>query len=234
MNAFAEAESQLVGSLAAGWLRGDAIQVLACAGALDRDRYKVRGLDEDGHPIGGFERGANAVIDSFVGPDGAGEYVAVHGGDPTCAAVGLYSAVRHDHAWFVVTSYRVAVLRLHDRAGGQDGVTREFMKSASPGGSQGSLGGAIRGLGKFVKESATEFAKSVRRPPLHERPADAELVCDFEAPRQALGGVERWKQPLVPQFRGGPRFVQVHFTDGSWARLQTNEAGQAALTGAAD
>lgn len=229
MNPFAEAESQLLASMAAGWLCGDAIHSLAPAGALDRERYKVRGLDEDGHPAAGFERGANAVIESWVDTGGAGEYVAVRGDSPTCAAVGLYAAVRYDHAWFAVTGQRVAVLRLRDRAGGQEGATQEFLSEA-----RGSVGGAIRGLGKFVKASATEFAKSVRRPPLHERPADAELVCDFEAPRQALARVERWKQPLIPQLKGGPRHVQVHFVDGSWARLQTNEAGQAALTGSSD
>jgi hypothetical protein len=229
MNPFAEAESALVVSLAAAWLRGEALQVLASAGALDRERYKVRGLDEDGHPTRAAERGANAVLDAWVDAAGAGAYVAVRGDSPTCAAVGLYGAVRYDHAWFVVTSARVAVLRLRDRAAGQEGATQELLSEA-----KGSVGGALRGLGKFVKASATELARSMRRPPLHERPADAELLCEFEAPRQALAAVERWKQPLIPQLSGGPRHVQVHFTDGSWARLQTNEAGQAALTGTAD
>lgn len=228
-NPFAEAESQLVGSLAASWLRGDAIQVLIPAGALDRERYKVRGLDEDGHPTGAFERGVNTVIDSFVDAGSAGEYVAVRGNSPTCAAVGLYAAVRYEHAWFVVTSHRVAVLRLRDRTSGQEAATQDLKQAAD-----GSLGGTLRGLGRFVKASATELAKSMRRPPLHERPEDATLVCEFEAPRHVLAAVERWKQPLIPQVRGGPRFLQIHFTDGSWARLQTNESGQAALTGPTD
>lgn len=228
MNPFADAESRLLGSLAGGWLRGEAVQVLAPAGALDSERYKVRGLDEDGHPTGGFERGVHAVIDSMVDDTAAGGYVAVRGNAPTCAAVGLYAAVRHDHAWFVVTALRVAVLRLRDRESGQDSARADLLRSA-----EGSLGGTLRGLGRFVKESATELAKSMRRPPLHERPEDASLVCEFEAPRPALAGVQRWKQPLVPEVRGGPRFVQVHFTDGSWARLQTDERGQAVLTGQA-
>lgn len=208
------------------WLRGDVIQVLAQAGELDRSRYKVRGLDEDGHPIGGGERAANTVIDAFTDVGGGGEYVAVRGDHPGCAAAALYRAVGHEHAWFVVTSHRVAVLRLRDLAGGTTGA-QEFVEQAKR---EGSLGGALRGLGKFVKATASELADSMRRPPLHERPADAVLVCEFEAPRQVLGGVERWKQPMVPEFRGGPRFVQVHFTDGSWVRLKTDEEGQTALT----
>jgi hypothetical protein len=224
-----EAEARLVGSLAAGWLRGDVIEVLASAGALDRERYRVRGLDEDGHPTGAAERGANAMIDMWAGADSAGEYVAVRGGSPACAAVGLYRGVRHEHAWLAVTSHRVALLRLRDRAAGQEDATRELLALGKD-----SLGGALRGLGRFVKASATELVNGMRRPPLHERPADAELVCEFEAPRQALAGVARWKQPLVPEFRGGPRFVQVHFADGSWARLRTDEAGRSALTGSSD
>jgi hypothetical protein len=85
-----------------------------------------------------------------------------------------------------------------------------------------------------VSASAAEFAKSVRRPPLAERPDEAVLECPYELPRAALARVEKWKQPLVPQFRGGPRWLAVHFTDGSWARVKTDEPGQAALTGSAD
>lgn len=222
------AEARLVGARAAAqWLRGDVIQVLASAGELDQDRYKVRGLDEDGHPTGMGEKAMNAFFDAIhdTGPDG---YVAVRGDHPECAAVGLYRAVGVEHSWLVLTSHRVAVLRLRDlRAGDSD----ELLQQAKD---ERSLGGALRGLGKFVKASASEFAKSMRRPPLAERPEDAVLECPFELPRQALAAVERWKQPLVPQFRGGPRFVQVHFTDNSWARLQTNEPGQAALTGSAN
>ncbi|MPZ86298.1 MAG: hypothetical protein GEV28_40380 [Actinophytocola sp.] len=228
MDPFGAAEAPLVGSLAtAHWLRGDAVQALAAAGELDTERYKVRGLDEDGHPISAGERVANAILDWDDAAGGG--YVAVRGDHPQCAAVGCYRGVRHEHSWLVITSHRVAVLRLRDRAAGQDaeGHLAEAKR-------EGSLGGALRGLGKFVKASAGEFAKSMRRPPLHERPEDAELVVEFEAPRQALAGVERWKQPLVPQFRGGPRFVQVHFADRSWARLKTDEAGQTALTGSVD
>lgn len=212
----------------AEWLRGDELRVLAPAAELDRSRYKVAGLDEDGHPAGAGERAAGAAIDAWVDAGSGGEYVAVRGDHPGCAAAAVYRAVRHDHAWLVVTAHRVAVLRLRDLAAGQEGAAQEFVEQARR---EGTVGGALRGLGRFVKASATELARSVRRPPLHERPDDARLVCEFEAPAGVLAGVERWKQPMVPEFRGGPRFVQARFADGSWVRLKTNEAGLLALTG---
>lgn len=216
-------EAHLVAQRAAErWLRGDVIQTMAKAGELATERYKVRGLDENGDPATLTERAWDAVFE-----DGPGGYVAVRGDHPRCAAVGLYQAVGSDHAWFVITSHRIAVLRLRDGLSTADAAKAELLRGDS-------LGGALRGLGKFVKASAADFAQSMRRPPLAERPADAVLEWPFELPRQALRGVERWKQPLVPQFKGGPRFVQIHFTDGSWARVQTDEAGQAALTGTAD
>lgn len=210
--------------VAAEWLRGDVIRVLAAAEQLDQDRYKVRGLDEDGDPVVRGERFIDAMVDDSPG----GGYVAVRGGDPRCAAVGLYRGAGFDHAWLVITSHRVAVLRLRDLLDGTEDAKQELLEGAKE-----SLGGALRGLGKFVKTSATEFAKSMRRPPLHERPADAVLACQFGLPLQALQGVQHWKQPMVPEFRSGPRFVQLSFTDGSWARLKTDEAGQTALLGPA-
>ncbi len=220
------AEARLVGERAtAEWLRGDVIHALVAAAELDREVYRVRGLDENGHPTGAGERAFGALFAA----ESAGEYVAVRGDRPDCAAVGLYRVLEGEHTWLVLTSHRLAVLRLRDLARGTE--SDEALERAKE---EKSLGGALRGLGKFVKASASEFAKSVRRPPLAERPADAVLEPVFEVPRQALAGVERWKQPLVPQFRGGPRWLQVHFTDGSWARVQTDEAGQTALTGAAD
>jgi len=216
------AEARLVGERAtAEWLRGDVIHALVTATELDREVYRVRGLDENGHPTGAGEKAFGALF-----AESSGEYVAVRGDRPDCAAVGLYRALDGEHTWLVLTSHRLAVLRLRDLARGTE--SDEALARAKE---EKSLGGALRGLGRFVKTSATEFAKSVRRPPLVERPADAVLEPVFEVPRQALAGVARWKQPLVPQFRGGPRWLQVHFTDGSWARVQTDEAGQTALTG---
>lgn len=212
-------EARLVAQRAAErWLRGDVIQVMAKVGELDAERYKVRGLDENGDPATLSERAWDAVFE-----EGPGGYVAVRGDHPRCAAVGLYQAAGHDHAWFVITSHRIAVLRLRDAQSKADAAKTELSNDRS-----------LRGLGQFIKASAADFAQSMRRPPLAERPADAVLEWPFELPRQALRGVERWKQPLVPQFKGGPRFVRIHFTDGSWARLKTDEAGQSALTGSAD
>jgi len=206
------------------WLRGDVIHALASATELDREVYRVRGLDEDGHPTGAGEKAFGALF-----AESAGEYVAVRGDRPDCAAVGLYRALSSEHTWLVLTSHRLAVLRLRDLARG--GESDELLAQAKD---ERSLGGALRGLGKFVKASATEFAKSVRRPPLVERPADAVLEPVFEVGREALAGIEKWKQPLVPQFKGGPRWLQVHFRDNSWARVQTDEPGQQALTGPTD
>lgn len=222
-NPHAAAEAELLSQrMAAEWLRGDTVRVLAAAGQLDQERYRVRGLDENGSPSR-----ADDVLDLFSDDGGAG-YVAVRGGDPRCAAVGLYQAVRHDHAFLVITGHRVAVLRLRDTQDGSAAAERELRADQD-----GSLGGALRGLGRFVKASATEFARSVRRPPLSERPGDAVLECPFELPLPALQGVRHWKQPLVPEFRNGPRFVQLLFTDGSWARIRTDETGQTALLGPA-
>jgi hypothetical protein len=221
-NPHAAADAALLSQRMAEWLRGDTVRVLAAAGQLDQERYRVRGLDENGNPSR-----VDDVLDVFSDDSGGG-YVAVRGGDPRCAAVGLYRGVRHDHAFLVITGHRVAVLRLRDTQDGTEAAERELSANQD-----GSLGGALRGLGRFVKASATEFAKSVRRPPLHERPGDAVLECPFELPLHALQGVRHWKQPLVPEFRGGPRFAQLLFTDGSWARIKTDEPGQTALLGPA-
>lgn len=219
------AETALVHARATGeWLRGDVVEALVVATELDREVYRVRGLDENGHPAGRAEKAFDALF-----AESAGEYVAVRGDHPACAAVGLYQALSTELTWLAVTSHRVAVLRLRDRAAGT--AVEDALVAAKD---EKSLGGALRGLGRMVAASAAEFARSVRCPPLGERPEDAVLECPFEVPRAALARVEAWKQPLVPQFRGGPRWLAVHFTDGSWARVKTDEAGGAALTGSAD
>ena len=215
------AEAELVRARATvEWLRGDVLQALASASELDREVYRVRGLDEDGHPTGAVEKAFNAVFS-----ESAGEYVAVRGDHPDCAAVGLYRALSTEHTWLAITSHRVAVLRLRDLARGT--AADDALAAAKE---EKSLGGVVRGLGKFVKASATEFAKSVRRPPLAERPHDAVLEVPFELPRQSLAAINRWKQPLVPEIKGGPRWLQLHFADNSWTRLKTDEQGQSTLT----
>jgi hypothetical protein len=214
------AEARLVGERAVAWLRGDVIQALAAAAELDREVYRVRGLDEDGHPTGAAEKAFGAMF-----AESAGEYVAVRGDHPNCAAVGLYKALESEHTWLVLTSHRLAVLRLRDLAAGTESA--QALAAAKE---EKSLGGALRGLGKFVKASATEFAQSVRRPPLTDRPQEAALESAWEIPRQALARIERWKQPLVPEFKGGPRWLQLHFTDNSWTRVKTTEQGQTTYT----
>ncbi|MGH3861068.1 hypothetical protein [Actinokineospora sp.] len=218
----------LVALRAGPWLRGDVIQVLAPARQLMREQYKVRGLDEDGHPTAPGV-GARAVdrVASWVDETTDHGHVAVRGGDPSCAAVAMYRAVGTEHAWLAITSHRVAVLVLRDTTSAAEESEKVLAAiKAKPG-----LGNLMRGVGKLVKSTATELADSVRRPPLDQRPDDAVLEVPFEMGRQALRSVVRWKQPMVPEFGGGPRFVRVEFGDGSWARIQTDEAGAMALAG---
>jgi hypothetical protein len=223
-------ESKLVVDLAARhWLRGDQIQAMApVAHHLNVDKFKVAGLDEFGHPRAeSIGRRAFDAVDSMF-DDPATGYVAVRGSHPQCAAVGMYRAARFDHAWLVITPLRVAVLQLRDVQSNKEGAFAEFEERGKQ---DRTLGGALRGIGKLVKDSATEFVKSARRPPLVERPQDAVFECPFEVPRQALHSIVPWKIRLVPEFDGGPRLIQVQFTDDSWTRLETDQTGRAALTG---
>lgn len=223
-------ESKLVADLAARhWVRGDQVQVMVpVARHLNVDRHQVRGLDELGSPQAeSTGRRAFDAVESMFDDDDT-SYVAVQGEHPQCAAVAMYRAARSEHAWLLITSHRVAVLRLRDVQNTEDGKVEALVEQAKQ---PSSLGGALRGIGKIVKTSATEFVKNARRPPLHERPDDAVLEWPFEAPRQVLASVVPWKIPLVPQFSGGPRLVQVQFTDNSWTRLETDQTGQTALTG---
>lgn len=144
------AEARLVGERAAAWLRGDVLQVIVSATELDREVYRVRGLDEDGHPTGAAEKAFGALFS-----ESAGEYVAVRGDRPDCAAVGLYRALATEHTWLVLTSHRLAVLRLRDLAAST--AAEEALAEAKE---ERSLRGALRGIGKLVKASATEFAKT--------------------------------------------------------------------------
>ncbi|MCA1655133.1 MAG: hypothetical protein LC635_01395, partial [Pseudonocardiaceae bacterium] len=89
-----DAEARLVGALAARqWLRGEVIHALVSATELDREVYRVRGLDEHGYPAGAGERAVSAI---FAGESG-GEYVAVRGDYPECVAAGLYRALSTEH-----------------------------------------------------------------------------------------------------------------------------------------
>ena len=188
------AEARLVGERAtAEWLRGDVIHALVAAAELDREVYRVRGLDENGHPTGAGERAFGALFAA----ESAGEYVAVRGDRPDCAAVGLYRVLEGEHTWLVLTSHRLAVLRLRDLARGTE--SDEALERAKE---EKSLGGALRGLGKFVKASASEFAKSVRRPPLAERPGRRGAGAGVRGARVRpspgwSGGSSRWCRSSV-------------------------------------
>lgn len=222
-----EDEARLVSELAArDWLRGDRFEVLVVCDQPLHGRHRVHGLDEDGHSVQG--RRSDGLLDAIFDVPADPGHTTVRGPQLACLAVGLYRAAGLNHSWFAITPHRLAVLRLRDLQDTAEGATAAILEEAKQ---QRSLGGALRGIGKLVKTSATELAKSVRRPPLAERPRDAVLECPFEAPRTTLHSIVRWKQPMVPTVAGGPRFVQIQFTDDSWARLQTDEPGATALTG---
>lgn len=223
------AEAGLLIERAAEWLAGEAVRAMASVSDLDSDRWRVSGLDDAGHelPAGRAERGIESTVDFLTVEEGGG-HLAVRGDHPTCAAVGLYRAAELDHAWFVITDSRVAVLRLRDAQDASEGEIQAILEEAKR---ERSLGGAIRGVGKIVKSSSTEFVKRARRGPLAGRPEDAVFECPFEVPRFALETIDRWKQPMVPEFKGGPRFVKIGFTDASWARVKTDEDGLTALIG---
>lgn len=82
-------------------------------------------------------------------------------------------------------------------------------------------GPAARGVGRR--------RRGPDRPPLEHRPRDAALEWPFEVPYAHLHSIAGWQPPLIRPYPGGPRHVQVHVMDGSWARLETDEAGAAAL-----
>lgn len=214
----------------AEWLRGDVMQALAAVKQVDAGCYRVRGLDADGHPLGPpAGRAADGVVDAFTSEvNDGGIFTVVRGDHPRCAAVGLYQAARHDHTWLTFTPHRVAVLRLRDVQNEAESVIDQELARAKQ---DRSVRGALRGIGKIVSTGAMEIARSVRRPPLPDRPQDAVLECSFEAPRHLLQAIESWKPRLTPTFRHGPRWVKVRLSDGSWAFLETDVAGATALTG---
>lgn len=205
------------------WLRGEPVLAMGTVAHVVQGRYRVRGLDPDGLPRSSVDR----VLDSFDDTGHPGVVTVVRGDDPGCAAVFAYRAARFDHTWLVVTPGRVAVLRLRDAQNQADGAGDALAEASR----ERSVGGLLRGVGRLVASSAAELARSVRRPPLAERPGDAVLEVPFEAPSSALAGVAPWKPRGLPRLRHGPRHVQVAFADGSSACFTTDAAGEAALTG---
>jgi hypothetical protein len=211
------------------WLRGDLLQIVAVVGQVDTGRYRVRGLDANGLTW----RLSDTVIDTVAGafddtPSDRGLHTVVRGRDPRCAAVGLYRAAAYEYAWLAITPSRLAVLRLRDI----QNTAEDQLVGGMPTDPQDrqSLGQLVRGVSRLVKATATELARSMRRAPLAERPQDAVLECPFEVPRAALQSITPWKPRLMPAFRRGPRWVEVHFADDSRACLTTDAAGAAALT----
>ncbi|MCP2169723.1 hypothetical protein [Goodfellowiella coeruleoviolacea] len=212
------------------WTRGEQVLVFAeCTQNLAAGRYKVGGLDENGtaKETNAVLRAAELLSDDPV----AGQWVAVRGEHPACTAVRLYRALAGADTFLVLTPSRLAVVRLRDaRRQGEnalDGFTADLAEDRS-------VGGLLRGVGKLVRGAATDMVRAARRPPLTERPEDAVLTVEFEGPHQELAGVRRWKQPMVPNLRHGPRMVELHFADGSWCRVQTTVADAQTLTGTPD
>jgi hypothetical protein len=205
------------------WLQGEPIYVMALVGQVDGGRFRVRGLDADGHDSARVDR----ILDAFDDGPRAGAWTVVRGDHPGCAAAVLYQAAIHDHTFLTITPHRVALLRLRDRQDRLEGVADALRPEA---GERSSLGGFVRGVGKLLKAGASDMAASIRRPPLGERPDDAVLERPFEAPAHLLHSITPWKPPLMPKLPGGPRWVQVHLNDGSWTCLSTDSPGAAALT----
>jgi hypothetical protein len=213
------------------WLQGEAILAVAPVRHLLQGRYRVRGLDHDGNtPPAVVDQVLDAVTDSYH-PNG---YTVVRGDHPDCSAVALYRAAGRENAWLVVTSRRVAVLRMRDVRNDAETVFDEVEAQAQAQAQvqhDRSLGGLLRGAGKLVGATAVELARSLRRPPLADRPGDAVLECPFQLPAAHLHRITPWKPRLLPNLRHGPRYVQVHLADGSSASLETDAEGASALTG---
>ncbi|RZS37642.1 hypothetical protein EV193_105200 [Herbihabitans rhizosphaerae] len=212
-------EADLLRRLAEPWLAGETITALAAVGHLLQDKYKVRGLDDAGAPVPSsrVERVLDAITD-----DGVSGYVTVRGEHPSYLAVAVYRAAGESRAWLVITSRRLAVLRLRDMTDSSE-ENRRLLADAQQ---ERSVSGVLRGVGKLVRNSATSFAANLRRPPLPERPVDAVLECAFEVDRGALAAVVSWKPPMQPSLgKHGPRWFELRLADGSLARLETDAAG---------
>jgi hypothetical protein len=230
------AEAAMVYQRSAEWLRGDVIRVFAVAWSMP-GRYKVRGLDKDGFPKTDWREDLaaglvvasvfNAVVPSDDnGADGGPRGPVVVGGeDPDCVAVSFRRALRQSkpeaggHAFLVITSHRVAVLRLRDT---QEDAAPEPGAEERPT-VEGSPLERLRGMGRLVKKELADIRRRASRPPLSERPGDAALDCPFELPLAALRGHELDRQGRV----------RLSFSDGSWTLIRTDPAGQTALAGPA-
>ncbi|MBP2478821.1 hypothetical protein JOF53_007693 [Crossiella equi] len=202
------------------WLGGERLKALACAEGIPSGRYHVKGLDDHGIPVARSERGIWSD-DDVAGGRGA----AVHARTPEALAVRVYRAVHQpDPCWLVLGVERIAVVRVRDTT-----VRAEPM--VSPAAQhlvrQRSVGKVLRGVGRLVRDVASNLQEDIGRIPLHERPDEAALDLDFEGGRADLVRVERCRQFAVA---GSSRQVRLHFADGSWARVRTDLDGVEVLT----
>ncbi|MCK2242752.1 MULTISPECIES: hypothetical protein [unclassified Crossiella] len=203
------------------WLGGERLKALACAEALPAGRFHVKGLDAHGIPVARSTGAATWSDDDIA----AGRGAAVHARQPESLGVRLYRAVQAPEAcWLALGVARIAVIRIRDTAVRAEPIVSPTAQRLVR---QRSVGKVLRGVGRLMRDVASGLQEDIGRPPLHERPEDAVLEFEFEAPRTELLRVERCRQLAV-----GPatRQVRLHFTDDSWARIRTDVDGAEALT----
>ncbi|WHT22314.1 hypothetical protein N8J89_14975 [Crossiella sp. CA-258035] len=204
------------------WLGNERLKALACAESLPNGRFHVKGLDNHGIPTTRSRTRAATWSDDDIA---AGRSAAVHARQPDSPAVRLYRAVQAPEAcWLALGTERIAVLRIRDTAVRAEPIVSPTAQRLVR---QKSVGKVLRGVGRLVRDVATGLQEDIGRPPLHERPEDAVLEFEFEAPRAELLRVERCRQLAVGS---ASRQVRLHFTDGSWARIRTDVDGVEALT----
>ncbi len=222
-------EAALVVAMAGQWLRGEPVLGLALVAQLDRERFRVRGLDVDGHPLpkGRTDRVLEGALERFSELPAVG-YVAVLGREPGCSAVLVYQGARYEHSWLLLTASRCAVLRLRDvtlTAEDETDLVSARIRSGA------SVRVALGDVGRLAVRLGRELIGDLGRPPLAQRPDDAELRPVVELSRAAMVEAVRWREPGVPEHRGGPRHVELRFADSSIARLRTDVDGLRSLTG---
>ncbi|SEF08344.1 hypothetical protein [Jiangella alba] len=207
---------QLVGP---AWAGAEPIRASAPASEVSASRYRVRGLTEYGEPKVRRSHADPEVVFEEPGDEPAGHYTAVRGDGPDCLAVGCYRAATSGIglAFVAVTDSRLAVLQLRDSSVEPMPDAGRLLKEG---------GGLLRTMGRLVKGFVREVSALNS---IADRPESAVVEPAWEVPRHALSAATRWKKPLIPELRGGERNVQLTFTDGSFARLCTDEAGLASL-----
>lgn len=215
-------EHQLFDRLAGpAWAGPEPLRASAPVSEVSASRYRVRGLTEFGEPKVRRSHADPEVVLEEPGGESAGHYTAVRGDGPDCLAAGCYRAATSGRglAFVAVTDTRLAVLLLRDGS-------VEPMPDAERLLEEG--GGLLRTVGRLVRGFVREVSALNS---IADRPESAVVEPVWEAPRQALSAATRWRKPLIPELRGGERNVQLTFSDGSFARLCTDEAGLASLTG---